>query len=251
MPSFLSHILALGVFLYFGYAHSANPQKSTQQSYPWGSIHDTVNAELQDIPTRQTHYKFHREFVGTDDTGRAVRTYIRPNGDVVAIEEVTYENGKLKSMTLDHKQLNASGSMIIENGKLKFEYTENGTTKTAEEDYDPKTTVADQIYPTIHKNWDKLMAGETIEIRLPVLDRRETVGFKIFKDKSDTFQGEPVEIIKMKPRSFIIAAVVDPLLFYIEPTGDRRTLEVKGRTLLKIQKEGKWKDFDAIMKFEY
>jgi hypothetical protein len=251
MQNFLSNILALGVFLYFGYANSANPAKSTDQRYPWGSIHDTVNAELQDIPTRQTHYKFHREFVGTDDTGKAVRTYSKPDGDVIAIEEVTYENGKLKSMKLDHKQLNASGSMIVENGKLKFEYTANGKTKTDEEAFDPTTTVADQIYPTIHKNWDKLMAGETIEIRLPVLDRRETVGFKILKEKSDTFQGRPVEIIKMKPTSFIIAAVVDPLLFYIEPTGDRRTLEVKGRTLPKIQKEGKWKDFDAIMKFVY
>ena len=99
------------------------------------------------------------------------------------------------------------------------------------------------------------MAGETISIRLPVLDRLETVGFKFFKEKDATLDGVKMTVIKMKASSFVIAALVDPVLFYFHPTEIRpeghKCVQVVGRTVPKRKDGNKWKDLDAVMKFKY
>lgn len=54
----------------------------------------------------------------------------------------------------------------------------------------------------------------------------------------------------MKPTSFIIAALVDPLVFTFEKK-TARLLEMKGRTLPKLRKGEKWKDLDAFITYDY
>ena len=98
------------------------------------------------------------------------------------------------------------------------------------------------------KNWDKLKAGEKLKVRLAVPDRRESLGFDLFKDKSSS---EAQTIIKMKASNFVISAVVDPLYFTFRPDGSQMT-EMKGRTQPKKEHDGQLTDLDAhtIYKFE-
>ena len=50
----------------------------------------------------------------------------------------------------------------------------------------------------------------------------------------------------MEPTSLVIAALVDPLYFTVEKNGPHRVLEYVGRTTPKIERNGKWKDLDAV-----
>ncbi len=145
--------------------------------------------------------------------------------------------------------------MIVDGKKLKFSYTKDGKTKTSDETLDGALVPGDLIYTHLQQNWDKIIAGETLSIRLPVLDRLETIGFKLFKDKDAEIDGVKAIVIKMKPSSFVIAALVDPVLFYFHPTEMRpeghKCIQVVGRTVPKRKDGEKWKDLDVVMKFKY
>ncbi len=81
--------------------------------------------------------------------------------------------------------------------------------------------------------------------RLAVVDRLETVGFEFFKEKDTELDGKKAVVVKMKPSSFIIAAIVKPLHFYFTTDG-ATLLQIDGRTTVKKNVNGAYKDLDAI-----
>ncbi|MBK7893084.1 MAG: hypothetical protein IPJ84_20180 [Bdellovibrionales bacterium] len=98
--------------------------------------------------------------------------------------------------------------------------------------------------------WDKILKGETVKARFAVMDRQETVGFEYFKVAEKDVVGRPAIVVKMKPSSFIIAALVDPLLFTFSKD-DTTLLELEGRTIVKVKKGEKFADFDGYTTYSY
>jgi len=160
------------------------------------------------------------------------------------IENVLLENGKIKKYSIEHKQTNESGWLEVRDNKIFFEYTKEGKTKTSDEKLTENLVVTATVADFLAQNTETLMRGDTVSARLGVLDRRETVGFKFFKTGEGTLVGRETVTIKMKPTSFIIAAIVDPLLFTFDKNG-MKILEISGRTMPKQLISGKWKDLDA------
>jgi len=183
-------------------------------------------------------------------------TFKNPNGKVVALEEFTYKEGKFKSYRQKHHQIGQDGMAIVDGDRLKFnlkEKNDDGEIKESrdDEDYKANTVSKDQIVGYLMEHWDDILKGESIHIRFMVNDRKETVGFKYFKEKETTYNGKPAIIIKMKPSSFIIAALVDPLYFTFEKNGARRLLEINGRVVPKQKNDDDWDDLDAITVYHY
>ena len=83
-----------------------------------------------------------------------------------------------------------------------------------------------------------------------MIDRRETVGFTLKKDSETTFNGTKAVVIRMKPSSFVISALVSPLYFTFTEDGSR-ALQLKGRLPVKIKDGNSWKDFDGRMVYKY
>ncbi len=192
-------------------------------------------------------YKYTRTETKQGDDLVTKRHYESLDGKPAATETVTYHGGRVTKMVWEQFQSNESGQFELVDGKIKFSYTKDGKTKTDEEIIVEPFVSQDEIIEHLYKNWDALMKGETVSIRLPVIFRTETVGFKFFKDgESD----EGIKI-KMKPSSFVIAALVKPLMFTIKKDGDHRTISVDGRVTPKIQEDGKWKDLDALFVMKY
>jgi hypothetical protein len=252
----LSLVLGFGIF--FGTIYGGDAWATEQVSKEVSGQNLILKADLLDKKSESLLYRFTRvePGVGFEPTElkKIVRTFTDPSGQIVAAEEVFYQSERLTKIVLDHKQLNESGELEVKDDKLIFKYTRGGKQKVSEEKYDPTLTAVDQIYPTILKNWKELLQGKTIPIRLPVLDRRETVGFKFFKEKDAQLKGKDVIVIKMKPSSFFIAAIVDPILFYFDKTEIKSTnpklIQVVGRTVPKIKEGSSWRDLDAILRFE-
>ncbi len=94
----------------------------------------------------------------------------------------------------------------------------------------------------------KILSGDTIHARFGVPERQETVGFKYFKVGEETIRGHKVIVVKMKPSSFIIAAIVDPLYFYLKKDGTG-VLKMTGRTILKVKNGNDWETLDADIAF--
>lgn len=201
---------------------------------------------LENSPSKKLLFKFTR----AEKDHHVVRTYVDPQGVRAALEELDYDGDVLKKATLVQDQLGQKGSITVSNGRINFEYTKDGVTKKANLELESNFIVTDQVYPFVLKNWGALMKGDSLTVRLGVMDRLETVGFKFFKENDETVDGKPMTIIKMKPTSFLIATVVHPILFYFEKDDAHRLDKVVGRTLPKIKTSGgKWADLEAILKF--
>jgi len=190
----------------------------------------------------------HKELITSDGHRIINRVFSDPNGKVVATEDILTKDGKTIKLTLSQKQLGEEGVLEVHDGKAFFTYTKDGKTSNDDEKATDNLVVSGTVVPYLQKNWPTILKGDEVGVRYAALDRKETVGFKFFKVEEKKMNGKDVIVVKMKPSSFIIAALVDPLFFTFTQDGSE-LLELVGRTLPKIQIDGKWKDLDADIMF--
>lgn len=181
------------------------------------------------------------------------KVFYTPKGDVAIIEDAKFANGEVIEYSIEHKLFPEKGSFSVRDGKVNFTYTKNGKTEIDSEDVRPNLTIGVHLVTLLRKNWDLIMKGGTLETRYAALERKETVGFKFFKIEEKLmpeFGLKPVVLVKMKPTSMVISALVDPIIFIYGKDGSR-LLQVSGRTQPKILQDGKWKDLDADIVYTY
>lgn len=210
-----------------------------------GGLQVQSTAKIFDLKDRSKHlYNFKNEVEISGDTKKMVATYTDLDGKVLVYETTILKqaDGKemLVSYDLDHKQMGATGKIEVRDGKAHFTYTKDGETKTASEKVGDDFIISTMIVGFLGRNWDKIKKGESLKVRLGVVDRRETVGFS-YKKESESADGVKV---KMRPSSMIIAAIVNPLVWTMEPGGSFLK-ELEGRSPVKALENGKFKDFDG------
>jgi hypothetical protein len=192
----------------------------------------------------------------TDGDGQLtkVTTFKDPSGGVALIESTeivkSASGEKLKKFTIDQPQTQAKGSVEIKDGKAYFKFSENGKEKTSDEKVKGNFIVGPMIGTLLNDHWTEIMAGKTIPARFAVLERQESVGFDFFKEKETELNGQKVVIVKMKPSSFVIAAIVDPLHFYVA-ADSRLIVQIDGRTTVKRLVNGKYRDLDTLVTYQY
>jgi hypothetical protein len=173
-----------------------------------------------------------------------------PQGHVAVTEEGVVENGNIVSYTVDQKQTNEWGSLEVKGNKVSFTYKKEGKTSADDEDLKENLVVAPTLVDYLKKNWSTILKGDDVDVRYAALDRKETVGFKFFKVKEERRDGVDTVTVKMKPTSFVIAAIVSPLFFTFEKS-DAKLIEIAGRTLPKLKSGDKYKDLDADSFYHY
>lgn len=210
------------------------------------------NAKIFDLQDRSKHmFDYTNEFELVGDKKTMLTTFLDLEGKVLVVEKTIVkvgENGaeSLLSFEQDHRQLGTIGKIEVADGKAGFTFTKDGKAKTASETMEPNYIVTSMVLGFVQSNWEKLMKGETAKVRLGVVDRRESVGFSFSKESAT----DEKVVIKMKPTSMIIAAIVSPLRFTFQPDG-KKLIELEGRAAVKVQKDGKFKDFDGFTVYTY
>lgn len=210
------------------------------------------SAKIFDLQDRSKHmFDYKNEFELVGDKKTIVTTFFDLEGKVLVVETTVVKIGEnsiesLLSFEQDHRQLGTTGKIDVADGKASFSYTKDGKTKTATETTEPNFIVSSMVLGFLQANWEKLMKGETAKVRLGVVDRRESVGFSFSKESATA---EKV-VIQMKPTSMIISAIVSPLRFVLQPDG-KKLKELEGRVAVKLQKDGKFKDFDGFSVYTY
>lgn len=182
---------------------------------------------------------------------RSEAVYKTPDGKVAFTEKTDVENGEFKSYVIDQPDARISGKIEAQANKLKFSFTENGETKTDDDDFNDNTIVPSTASDFIQKHWDSLLKGEDANSRFAVADRRETVGFKFFKVGDEKRDGKDVVVIRMKPTSFIIAAILPKPVLFIIDKATRKNIEFHGRLPFKRLENGKLRDQDGVIVYHY
>ncbi len=185
-----------------------------------------------------------------EQDGLSSRSVFRSNdGRELAIETMTFDaKGAPLRYRVDHVQTGASGVVEVKGGRLHFTHrTPEGKVRKSDEKLPEIWAVGPMFIPVVRRHWDRLAKGETLQFRFAVWDRAETVGFELFKLRTERKpDGREVVVLKLKPSNFLISALVDPLFFEMRPDGS--ALEtMTGRTLPKREVGGRFKDLDAYI----
>jgi hypothetical protein len=185
-----------------------------------------------------------------DGTRQSRMVYSYPNGEVAVIEEAKFDaTGGLLYFERQQNQIGEKGHIRV-GSEIQFSYTRSGQDeKTDSEALAPNFLVGPMITAFVQKRWDQILSGDIIATRFGVLERLETVGFDYQKVREEKSGGTDIIVVRMKPSSFIIAALVDPLYFSFRKS-DKRLLSIRGRVIPKIKEGGKFVDLDAELVFE-
>ena len=182
--------------------------------------------------------------VGLEYSGRVV--FLAPDNSEAVVEEFAMKDGKPVSFSIKQNQLHESGEMHVDGKKALFTYKD----KKDDEDVTGNMVVPSAINEYVRLHWDAILKGETIKSRLVVLDRKETVGFNFFKVEDAKYDGQDVVVVKMKPTSPFISALVDPVLFTFSKDGTQ-LLRMIGRVPVRKSVEGKLENLDAEIAYRY
>ncbi len=184
------------------------------------------------------------------DKSRAVARFTDVEGKLVVEQSVMMQGSQILSDEVIHHQTGRKGFIEIKNGKAFFTKTADGKTTTKEEKLEDTFVTSGNFQRFVKDNWTEIMKGQTVSFRYGVWDRQETVGFKIFKESEEKVGDKTLVKVKMKPSSFLIAAIVNPVIFIFPADGDR-ILEMNGRVAPKLKDGEKWKDLDADAVYSY
>jgi len=185
------------------------------------------------------------------DASEVQTTYKDLDGNIVVQETATMNGSKLVKTEIDHKQLGQKGIIEIKDDKAFFtKVDKDGKSSTKEEKLGKTFVVSATFQRYVHDNWPEISGGKEVEFRFGVWDRQETVGFEVFKTGEETVDGQKALVLKMKPSSFLIAALVKPIIFTFAADGSK-LLAMNGRVPPKRKDGSSWKDLDAEVTYTY
>ena len=200
---------------------------------------------LEGEPAQPT-YVYERRVDATGE--RRVSTHItRDAAGVIQLAEAAEHapDYTLASYTLYANQLGQTGTIRVSGDEVVFRVHENGAERTATERVDAPVVAGPTLVGYIFEHLEPLARGETVEVRMAVLDRLETIGFEL--EAVDAPAGQTR--IRMSPSSFLIGLAVAPIDFtYDAQTGS--LLRLRGRVPTKVREGDHWADFDARVDYE-
>jgi len=212
---------------------------------------ETVTGEVFEMKSNFSKKLFTMDIqVDTQDGMKKTLAVYKDLQGQPAVEEkgVVKGTAELVSFDVDQKQTGEKGRIEVQDDKVLFTYEKDGKKKTSDEKLKGPVVTPANFNFYIGDHWNEISVGKEIEIRFGVWFRLETVGFKIFKVGETQKDGRKLIQLRMKPSSFVIAAIVDPLNLWYTEDG-KKLVELSGRVSPKIKKGDSWKDLDADVRY--
>lgn len=221
------------------------PMMGLAQTYSTATLYDLKSNRQKSLFTLNVD-------LAPDAAGFRTQTEFRDgDGKLAVIEKGLIKGAEILSYEIEQKQTGETGRFSVKEGRIFFEYEgPGGKKKTADEKVGGFVLSTPNFNAFVEKNWDSLVSGKAHDVRFAVWDRLETVGFTLQKVDEKTLAGDRWIELRMKPTSFIISALVDPIHLWYS-SSDKKLQVMKGRVAPKLHKDGKWKDLDAESVYTY
>lgn len=193
----------------------------------------------------------HYEKSLADGRVQITRRTLDQKGDLAYAVEATLKDGLQQDMKSDHPQRKLKGTVKFEDGVIRFELTRaDGRVERDTERVTGPAMSAPGLVSFMQRDdvWNKLQAGEKVELTYVSWSRQSTYGFRLLKsDRSDGTK----TIIVMQPASWLIRQVF-PDIYYTFRTSDRRLTRYQGQiSVKKVEPDGDLSDVVADVRFRY
>ncbi len=176
--------------------------------------------------------------------------YLNPDGSDAMDEEASFDHLKLLHYSIRQRQLGESYELSVQGEKMRFSVTRAGATEVKETAVPANLVIGPSLVPFLREHWKEIVGGETIRAQLAVLDRMDTYGFEFEKVRESAVSGAGSVVVRMKPSSFFVSAVVRPSYLTVSADGSR-ILEIQGRMMPKKRESRHWVDFEGDAVFIY
>lgn len=194
--------------------------------------------------TKVFTYERYQSVDGDKQVDRAI--FKNLSGDTLTEEKVEYNKGEFVRYDMDQKQLKQKAWIEVSAKEVTFNLK-----KFRKKNY-PITEkrkshfiIGLQVVPIVLKNWDRLMAKESVEVRLGVWHRQESIGFELSQEKVSDGQ----LVVKMNPTSMFIRAVVNPIYFHFD-SKTKDLISYVGRVTPKEKRGRDYYDYDGLVKYK-
>lgn len=211
-----------------------------------------AKAYPQDSDKAKTLFQLEFKTIETAPTGEEVVSleYKDAEQKLLHSEKGWIKGLEISKVEVEQHQMGVKAEVQVKEGKIFFtKKMKDGSKKESDEKLKGDFVMAPTFQKYIQSKFSALVKGEEFDIRYGVWDRLETVGFTIFKKKEETKDGKALIQVIMKPTSFVIAALVKPIVFlYEKETG--KLVEMNGRVPVKKVEGESFKDLDALVIYE-
>lgn len=180
---------------------------------------------------------------------RLVAVHLNPDGSVAMREEVLVDKAGVPVLYLyEQKQLGEHGKVEVKDGKVRFSYHRPGDEETkSEDDWTPNYVTGPTLFRYVDQNWDKLVAGKELPIRIAVPEREGVYSFKLVPKVPKP--GDEKVSIQLKGASMLVALAMDPVDLEFDAK-THRPLHAFGHAFPKRRKGDGWGDLVAETVFE-
>lgn len=205
------------------------------------------NTFAQRPPAGAPLYRYERRVLTAPKGLSASHITSDPAGRVIIVESALvspmYETQRFEAT---NQQSGLSGSVQISNGgrHLEYELNDNGKRSTASEDVSDPVVCGPSLFGFILKNWEPLVGGTTLPVRMLVLKDKTTYGFDLKFEKLANGHAS----FTITPSSFLIRMAIAPLRVVLDAS-TRTAVRYEGRVPPMENVYGKLKDLDARVEY--
>ena len=192
-------------------------------------------------------YRYERRVAAMPTGVVATHATSDPQGQIIIVETAAYSSAyELQRFDAVNLQAGYSGSAVVSNNGRHVEYrlNDNGKVSTASDYVSDPIVTGPSMFGFILSQWDALLAGQTIPVRLLVLKQKTTYGFDVRLEN----QGQGQTAFSITPNNFIIRMAISPLRVTFD-TAHQTAVRYEGRVPPMEMVEGKAKDLDARVEY--
>ena len=156
----------------------------------------------------------------------------------VAEEEVQRDVVRYRSSDLkvsDYRADNVvTGERVrvdVRGDRIDIEYRERASQPAKKDlrlEWTPRTLFGKTLHHVIVRNWDRLMAGETVDFDLLIASKFDQYAFRLRRDR----EADGTQVIRLEPQAWVARAVVPALDFYYGP--DRQAVAYEGPSTVTL-----------------
>jgi hypothetical protein len=201
----------------------------------------------QRTPTGAPLYSYERRVL-TAPTG-LIASHITsdPSGQVLMVESALVStDDEIQRFEAINQQSRFTGSVQISNGgrHLVYELSDNGRRSSAVEDVSDPVVCGPSMFGFIRKNWEPLMGGKTLPVRMLVLKDKTTYGFDLKFEKLANGHAS----FSFTPSNFFTRMAIAPLRVIFDAS-TKTAVQYEGRVPPMENVSGKLKDLDARVEY--
>ena len=197
----------------------------------------------QDAPAAPSLFTYERRVNNTASGLSSAHITRDPSGEVIIAEQALFTAAyALQRFDAINKQVGYSGSVVLGDGGRHLEYrlNENGKVTVASEDVTDPVVTGPSLHGFILHHWGDLAQGKKIPVRMIVMTKKETYGFKVRR----LAQAEGRTSFSITPSNLLVRLAVAPLIVTFDSV-TRNVVRYEGRVPPMRVQGGKLRNLDA------